>query len=371
MKGVGIHDAFVEDDFVSLGFFDGLQCLGVDIAFDFVRIVDSDFSRIFFGFGDFVDDVSFEQIEVQLFLSACVESEPAHFAFDFSVFGFVPIILRTRGGELDDVISGFEFAGEFSEMISQRWDGLTGSMREDDRIRVEVQHLFGVDSTESFSVEFESGPTRVETGHEDVDIDLNGICLLDVFVDYFDHLVVHYTKGLKFLTVVLEELVQSGWVRDAFHFTLVALLTVLAPETVQHHFGQRTTTGVLLDLVGLEGDTFFGSVIFDVLSTLVFVVAHPVGPTAGFLFDFEKRVDVRGEHVVGIAREVPYFIHVLNDVALVDSFLQFGGWPGAHETALRWSVGATTTSFRQRFGLFLFHAGSAEWEGEFTPTAIG
>ena len=131
-------------------------------------------------------------------------------------------------------------------------------MRENDGIRVEVQHLFGFNSTESFSVEFESGPTCGETGHEDVDVDLNGICLLHVFVDHFDHLVVH-DAGLKFLTVILEELVQLGWGRKGFHFPLVTLLTVLAPETVQHHFGQGTPTWVLLDLVGLEGDTFLGS----------------------------------------------------------------------------------------------------------------
>ena len=144
-----------------------------------------------------------------------------------------------------------------------------------------------------------------DLGHKDVDVDLNGICLLDVFVDHFDHLVVRDAKGLKFLTVVLEELIQFAWGRYGFHFALIALLTVLAPETVQHHFGQGTVTGILLDLVGLGGDTFLGSVILDVLTTLGFVVAHPVGPTAGFLFDFQKRVDVRGEHVIGIAGEVP------------------------------------------------------------------
>ena len=269
-----------------------------------------------------------------MFLPTGVEGEPAYLAFDFSILGFVPIILWARGGEFDDMISCFEFAREFSEMIAQRWNRLTGSMREDDGIRVEVQHLFGFDSTESFPVEFESGPTRGETGHEDVDVDLNGICLLDVFVDHFDHLVVHDAKGLKFLTVIFEELVQSGGGRNGFHFALVPLLTVLAPETVQHHFGQGTSTRVLLDLVGLEGDTFLGSVIVDVLTPFVVVVAHPVGPPAGLLFDFQKRVDIGGEHVIGSTREVPHFVHVLDDVALVEGFLQFGGWPGAHETAL-------------------------------------
>ena len=55
LEGLGIHDTFVEDDFVLFGFFDGLQGLGVYVAFDLVQIVDSDFSRVFFGFGDFVE----------------------------------------------------------------------------------------------------------------------------------------------------------------------------------------------------------------------------------------------------------------------------------------------------------------------------
>ena len=305
---------------------------------------------VFFGFRHFRNDVLFEQIKVQWFLSTCVEGETVYLAFDFPVFGSLPIILRAGGTELNDVISCFEFAGEFSQMIFQGWDGFARSMREDDGIRVEVKHLFGVDSAQSFSVEFESGPTHGETGHEDVDVDLNGICILDVFVDHFYHLVVRDAKGLKFLAVVLEELVQSGWGQNGFHLALVALLTILAPETGQHHFGEGTTTWILLDLVGLEGDTFLGSIILDVLTTLVFVVTHPVRPTAGFLFDFEKCVDVRGEHVIGISQEMPHFIHVLNDIALVDGFLQFRSWPGAQEAALRLGVRAMTTSFHQQFG---------------------
>ena len=87
-----------------------------------------------------------------------------------------------------------------------------------------------------------------------------------------------------------------------------------------------------MDLVGLEGDTFFGSVVFNVLMTLVFIVTHPIGPSAGLLFDFKERIDVRGEHVIGVTREMPDFVYVLDDVPLVDGFLQFGGRPGAHKT---------------------------------------
>ena len=115
---VGIDDAFVEDDFVSLGFFDGGQGFRVGVSFDLVRVVHSDFSRVFFGLRDFVDDVLFEDFVIQLSLPARVEGEPAYLAFDFALMGLVPVILGASGSEFDDVIVGFEFAGEFAEMIS-------------------------------------------------------------------------------------------------------------------------------------------------------------------------------------------------------------------------------------------------------------
>ena len=65
-------------------------------------------------------------------------------------------------------------------------------------------------STESVSVEFESSPAGGETGHEDVDVDLDGLFVVDLFVDEFDHLVVHDTKGLHDLRVVVQEFVGSG-----------------------------------------------------------------------------------------------------------------------------------------------------------------
>ena len=64
-------------------------------------------------------------------------------------------------------------------------------MREDDGIGIEVKDLFGLELTESFPVEFESGPVRGETGHEDVDVDLDGLFLIYMNVDHLDHLVVH------------------------------------------------------------------------------------------------------------------------------------------------------------------------------------
>ena len=59
-----MDDTFVEDDFVSLRFFDALQCLSVRVLFDLVWIVDSDLSRVVGGLCHFVDDILFEQVKV-------------------------------------------------------------------------------------------------------------------------------------------------------------------------------------------------------------------------------------------------------------------------------------------------------------------
>ena len=175
---------------------------------------------------------------------------------------------------------------------------------------------------------------------------------------------------MEFPTVVVQEFVQFGGGRDGLHLTLVALLPVLAPETVQHHLGQGASTGILVDLVGVEDNPFFGLVIIEVLLTFVQVVPYPLGPTAGFLFDFQERVHVRGEHGIGIAREMPDLVHVLDDVPLIDGFLQFGRGPRIHQAPLVVGVPATVTALGQWFGLFLLDARSAEGEGEFAPTAV-
>ena len=194
--------------------------------------------------------------------------------------------------------------------------------------------------------------------------------MVDLFVDDFDHLVVHDTKGLHDVRVVVQELVESGWFRDAFGLTLVALLPVLAPETVEHHFGERLPTRIFLDVVGLKLDSFSVQVVLNVLGPFVLVVTHPLGPSAGFLFHLEKGVDVGGEHGVGIGGKMPDFVHVLDDVPLMDGFLEFGGGPGANQTTFFFGVGATMTAFGQGFGLFLFHTGPTQGKGEFPATTM-
>ena len=70
------------------------------------------------GYGDFVDDVGLEKVKVQLTLSSRVEGEFAYLTLHFPDFGSVPIILGTGRSKLHDVVPGFQFAGEFAEIIA-------------------------------------------------------------------------------------------------------------------------------------------------------------------------------------------------------------------------------------------------------------
>lgn len=117
-------------------------------------------------------------------------------------------------------------------------------------------------------------------------------------------------------------------------------------------------------------DAFLGSIVFGVAETFVGVVTHTLGPFAGFLFCFEKRVDVGGDQLVEFPWELPDFVHVLDDATSVDVFLQFRGGPGTHEKALGLGVNATETAFGQPFRLFVFHTGSTKGKREFAATAI-
>ena len=101
---VGIDDTFVEDDFVSFGFFDGGQRFRVGISFDLVRVVDSEFPRDVFGLRDLVEDVLFEGFVIQLSLPTRVEGKPAYLAFDFTLMGSVHVILGASGSEFYDMI---------------------------------------------------------------------------------------------------------------------------------------------------------------------------------------------------------------------------------------------------------------------------
>ena len=66
---------------------------------------------------------------------------------------------------------------------------------------------------------------------------------------------------------------------------------ILAPKGIQHELGQRPQTRILDDLIRIQLNTFFDSIIGDVTGFLLVGVA--IGrESARLLFDFEEGVDV-------------------------------------------------------------------------------
>ena len=86
--------------------------------FDLVGIVYGDDSGFVEGYSDFVYDVGFEKVKVQLNLSSGVEGESAYLTLHFLLFGSVSVILVTGRSKLDDVVPVFQFASEFAEIIT-------------------------------------------------------------------------------------------------------------------------------------------------------------------------------------------------------------------------------------------------------------
>ena len=84
-------------------------------------IVYRDASWFIKGCSDFVDDIAFEKVKVQLGLSVRVEGEATYFAVHFSILGSVVVILVTGGSKLNDVVPGLQFVDKIAEIIARGW----------------------------------------------------------------------------------------------------------------------------------------------------------------------------------------------------------------------------------------------------------
>ena len=111
-------------------------------------------------------------------------------------------------------------------------------------------------------------------------------------------------------------------------------------------------------------------VLVDAPLAFGFVITHLLGPTARFLFDFQPSVDVVSEETLTGFVKMPHLIDVLDLVAQLDGFLQFGGAPRTSQGALVIGVCALVRSLQGRFGHFFLHAGDTERKGEFAGMAV-
>jgi len=237
-----------------------------------------------------------------------------------------------------------------------------------DPVRVIVQHAF-TQELEGF-VEVETCPTGSEAGHEDVEVGRHGDVFFLMLVVHFHEVVIDDRHVTDIQGVGIQETVEGLRAAEFFDLGLVEKLTKLAPHGIQYHLGQSAQTFIFLDLVVLQSNALVLIVLADVLLAFGLVIAHPFGPSAGFLLDFQPSVDVVLEETLTGFRGVLHLVDVLVFVPQLNGFLQFGSAPRTRQGALVFGVCALVISLQGRFFHFVLHAGGTERKGEFTGMTV-
>ena len=74
-----------------------------------IRVDHIDVTSFIERLSDLIDQVLTHDVIIQLLGSTDVQGEPSHFATDFTLTGFVPVILGTSGREFGDAVAIIEF----------------------------------------------------------------------------------------------------------------------------------------------------------------------------------------------------------------------------------------------------------------------
>ena len=93
LEGNEIDDSLVVHHLVTLVFGKGVEIVGFGVSDDLISFDDLDLARFLLRMLDFVEHVLTQDVIIQLRFALAVETEATDFAFNFAVFGFVPIIL--------------------------------------------------------------------------------------------------------------------------------------------------------------------------------------------------------------------------------------------------------------------------------------
>jgi len=89
------------------------------VSIEEVRVDDMDVasSTILERF-EFVEEILFHDVVIELLGSSYIEGEASDFATDFILMGFVPVILGSSGGESGNEVVVVEFVGHLTQVIT-------------------------------------------------------------------------------------------------------------------------------------------------------------------------------------------------------------------------------------------------------------
>ena len=254
LKGTGIDDSLIVHQLATLVVWIGVEIVSFGVTHDLVRFDDLGLARFLLRLLDFVENVLTHDVII-------------HFAFDFALLGFVPIILGTARHEFFNVIVVLQFTGKLSEVISQGRAGLTRFLKVNDRVSVEVQHAF-TQELDGF-IETITCPRGGERGHENVEVGRHGDVFVLILIVHFHQVIVFDGDVTHIQGVGIQETVKGLGVFKIFDLGLVETLSKLAPHGIEHHFGQSAESRIVLDLVVLQLDALVPIVLADVLLRLV------------------------------------------------------------------------------------------------------
>ena len=265
LESDGINDSLVVHQLVTLVVWEGEEIVCFGVSDDLVGFLDLGLARLFLRLLDFFEDVLAHDVVIQLGFALAVETEPTDLALNFAVLGFVAVILSTSRHEFCDVVVGFQFTGELTEVVSQRRVGLSRFLEIDDGVGVKIQHALAQEF-ESF-VETETRPTGVETGHENIAVGWHGDVFLLMLIVNFYEIVIDDGDVTHIEGVCVEGTVKFWGVAEFFDLRFVQTLPNLAPHRVEHHFGQGSQTRIVLDLVVIQLNALVLVVVVDVQAT--------------------------------------------------------------------------------------------------------
>ena len=114
LEGVGVHDAFVEDESVAFGTCDDSEVFGGGIPPEEIGVDDINVTSFVERLSDLIDQVLTHDIIVELMGATNVQGEPSDFTADFTLLGSVAVVLGTCGSEFGDEIVTVEFVRHFS-----------------------------------------------------------------------------------------------------------------------------------------------------------------------------------------------------------------------------------------------------------------
>ena len=118
LESVRVNDAFVEDESVAFRACGDFEMFGGRVSQEEIGVEHINVTSFVERIPDFIEEILFHDLVIQLAWSSYIEWESSDFATDFPLMCFVPVIFGPGRREFDDVISIVEFIGHVPQIIS-------------------------------------------------------------------------------------------------------------------------------------------------------------------------------------------------------------------------------------------------------------